>query len=558
MKRWIFSFMLLLALAAMASAGNDFTEARKYEPVIITGAQLPGLQGVDPGTILGFVYDAASGTWRQIPFQVDERKLTDISYDGKNWGREYLYLDDEGNGFDEDDEIVFMVEDLGDKAPAPAQSWAADTDGKRFEVAISDPLKPGTTGYIYIYTSTKIESAGQSYVNYTMYESSENKAIIDTDHYQAHYSRRWVLDRIILKSPLQGDGKTDLVDRFKFRAYALTWENESEDFWSDGPGQCLYRVSSGKPCSWYLGHKTGPVRAIRMVQGAASGPTTMYFSFFYRKMIGYEISYRVHALPRMWYYMDYSAATTNKKYYDKNNTAIPVDGVPDNVNKELSSWAQVTSDQGTIITWMDVRQYLAMNGVSVEAYYLDNAAFNDETGEDKMAIGNHGVFIQNIPDILQTYDSIRSYARFFLLPPKAANQGAEYDLNSWTPLTVNIAEQQTDNPPSGVGDAGLHPDNFNLQPAYPNPFAVKKNGGSVAGGMTIRFNLPQREKIAVFIYDIQGRLVKRLFEGTREGGEHTLVWNGRNENGDLLSTGTYYIELRGARQRVSQKITIVR
>ncbi len=558
MKRGIFSVAFFLILAVAAQAGNDFTEARKYEPVVIKGADIPGLQGVDPGTIFGYVYDAASKTWKQVPFQVDERKLTDISYDGKNWGREYLYTEDEGNGFDEDDELVFMIEDLGDKAPAPSQSWAVDTDGRRFEVEVSDPLKAGTKGYIYIYTSTKVDYTAGDYVNYTMYENTENKAIIDTDSYQAHYSRRWVLDRVILKAPLNGDGQTDLVDRFKFRAYALTWENESEDFWSDGPGQCLYRVSSGKPCSWYLADKDGPVRAIRMVQGAASGPTTMYFSFFYRKMIGYEISYRVHALPRMWYYMDYSAKTTNKKYYDKNNSAIPIDGVQDQIQTDLSSWAQVTSDQGTIITWMDVRQYLQTSGVSVQSYYLDNAGFDDETGEDKMAIGNHGVFIQNIPDILQTYDSIRSYARFFLLPPKAANQGAEYDANSWTRPTVNISEQQTDNPPSGIGDAGVHPNNFNLQPAYPNPYSVKKNSGSLAGGTTIRFNLPQREKIAVFIYNIQGKLVKRLFEGSREPGEHSLVWDGRNDSGELLSTGTYYIELRGARQRVSQKVTIVR
>jgi hypothetical protein len=68
--------ILLTALltAAAADAAPTGLPDRDADPVVLTGADVPGLEGVEPGSIVAFKYD---GRWRQIPVQVDERAMID-------------------------------------------------------------------------------------------------------------------------------------------------------------------------------------------------------------------------------------------------------------------------------------------------------------------------------------------------------------------------------------------------------------------------------------------------------------------------------------------------
>ena len=51
----------------------------------------------------------------------------------------------------------------------------------------------------------------------------------------------------------------------------------------------------------------------------------------------------------------------------------------------------------------------------------------------------------------------------------------------------------------------------------------------------------------VLVYDLAGRLVRRLVEQRKVGtGAHTLLWNGRDQAGDIVPPGIYYARLRVA------------
>jgi hypothetical protein len=64
-------------------------------------------------------------------------------------------------------------------------------------------------------------------------------------------------------------------------------------------------------------------------------------------------------------------------------------------------------------------------------------------------------------------------------------------------------------------DAGTL-DGFALFQNFPNPFSAR--GGSAYGGnpsTVIRFDLPKEERVSLAVYDMRGRRVAALVDGTR-------------------------------------------
>ena len=75
-----------------------------------------------------------------------------------------------------------------------------------------------------------------------------------------------------------------------------------------------------------------------------------------------------------------------------------------------------------------------------------------------------------------------------------------------------------------------------LNQNYPNPFRPET-------GTTIDFSLESTSTVRLVLFDVNGRTVRTLMEGTRAAGEHTLQWDGRDGSGRLLASGTYLCRL---------------
>ena len=62
---------------------------------------------------------------------------------------------------------------------------------------------------------------------------------------------------------------------------------------------------------------------------------------------------------------------------------------------------------------------------------------------------------------------------------------------------------------------------------------------------TIRFDLPQRARVSLRVYDVAGRMVRSLVEGsTLEAGRHEAAWNGQSESGRPAGAGLYFYRLQ--------------
>ena len=71
---------------------------------------------------------------------------------------------------------------------------------------------------------------------------------------------------------------------------------------------------------------------------------------------------------------------------------------------------------------------------------------------------------------------------------------------------------------------------------YPNPF--QKN-------IKIEYELNNREKIAVNIYNMQGKIIKTIIkQKIQPSGKYQVIWNGTDKNGKEVSNGMYLIHLQ--------------
>ncbi|MDZ7268056.1 MAG: hypothetical protein ONB48_09850 [candidate division KSB1 bacterium] len=74
----------------------------------------------------------------------------------------------------------------------------------------------------------------------------------------------------------------------------------------------------------------------------------------------------------------------------------------------------------------------------------------------------------------------------------------------------------------------------------------------------IRYHLPQAARVRLAVYNATGQQVRMLMDGWQEAGEQRLVWDGRDEAGNNLSTGVYLVQLRMPTQTRSIKVLLVK
>ena len=55
-----------------------------------------------------------------------------------------------------------------------------------------------------------------------------------------------------------------------------------------------------------------------------------------------------------------------------------------------------------------------------------------------------------------------------------------------------------------------------------------------------------------------GQTVRTLFAGTLSTGNHFVQWDGRNDTGEIVATGTYLFRLENGRQVQVKKLLLMR
>ena len=85
--------------------------------------------------------------------------------------------------------------------------------------------------------------------------------------------------------------------------------------------------------------------------------------------------------------------------------------------------------------------------------------------------------------------------------------------------------------------------------AYPNPFNPR---------ITLSYTLEVAGPVTLEILDARGRLVAKLADGVLPAGRGAVDWNGADDSGRALPSGTYLARLRSGASATGTKITLAR
>lgn len=84
---------------------------------------------------------------------------------------------------------------------------------------------------------------------------------------------------------------------------------------------------------------------------------------------------------------------------------------------------------------------------------------------------------------------------------------------------------------------------------YPNPFNPETS---------INYSLPEAGKVLLTIYNLKGQKLICLVDGEQAQGLHSLIWNGKDENGRSLPSGIYLARLVHNGRVISRKMILMK
>jgi hypothetical protein len=88
-----------------------------------------------------------------------------------------------------------------------------------------------------------------------------------------------------------------------------------------------------------------------------------------------------------------------------------------------------------------------------------------------------------------------------------------------------------------------------LELPRPNPVSIST---------AVRFSLPEDMETRLAVYDVSGRQIAILVEGSLEAGEHVREWNGRDSAGHRVSPGIYLVAMTAGRFSVTRKAVVLK
>lgn len=93
------------------------------------------------------------------------------------------------------------------------------------------------------------------------------------------------------------------------------------------------------------------------------------------------------------------------------------------------------------------------------------------------------------------------------------------------------------------------PNEFELSNNYPNPFNPSTK---------FRYGLPEGRTVKITIYDINGSKVTELVNNYQGVGTYEVTWNGKNDSGNQVASGTYIYQVNAGNFSQTRKMLLLK
>jgi flagellar hook assembly protein FlgD len=84
---------------------------------------------------------------------------------------------------------------------------------------------------------------------------------------------------------------------------------------------------------------------------------------------------------------------------------------------------------------------------------------------------------------------------------------------------------------------------------YPNPFN---------SNIHLKYRVDRPGRIQLTIYDVLGRSVRNLHSYFSTAGEKEIIWDGRNDQAEIVSSGIYFLDTEFYNQKSLRKVVLIR
>jgi len=202
---------------------------------------------------------------------------------------------------------------------------------------------------------------------------------------------------------------------------------------------------------------------------------------------------------------------------------------------ELSSFtANVIDNNSVSLNWQ-----VESESNLVGYYLLANSSNNIDTAE-------------LIPSLIQATNTTQQASYNFIHHPENHQGIVYYWLQSleqnnqseyYGPILAFFDHDDDNHPPIFIGNQ--------LYANYPNPFNPSTS---------ISFSVIRPQTVTIGIYNIKGQLVKKLFEEyvSQVNVKHSIIWNGRDDDNNKVSSGTYFINMKVADKTFIRKAILMK
>jgi hypothetical protein len=511
---------------------------RQYDPIIVAAGKLLPLANDSIGIHTAYCF--INGEFKRSRFQIDE-------LDAKG------ELETKDGIADDNDEVVFMPNGTGDRAPT--DKWVDGSDDTRLELEVTDPITNGK-GWLYLFRHVKNPPAVGPHISYTPDPAGRGADMVTGESYiESHDANGWFTG-ITIKPPF-GNGQ-DILDRLKVRVKGtlivfgaplpLTLKETALEFVS-------------------VSYEGGPVRGFRENSLKITVANNNLSATFNTQYLPYSTVFgaRNATIPvvkdltvtEVRQSVDFNESANGMTFFNAfNRGGIPVDGIVDAAVKDTIldrtntippdslNWFMVKGTPGTFLVLLSV----PVLGTKRQLYYKDNSTIdNDDTG-DRKSYGDSGLLVTSNMNIT---GSLSFNSTTYYLGNNSTNDiGDQLKAHTRNPLQVTAVEQTRTI--TAVSEDALQPADFRLDEARPNPFAPRE------GFVQISFDLGRTNiKPGLRILNLLGQEVAR-FDAANLLRSQTVLWDGRDRSGRLVPAGIYFYELAVGRQRAVKKLILLR
>ena len=129
---------------------------------------------------------------------------------------------------------------------------------------------------------------------------------------------------------------------------------------------------------------------------------------------------------------------------------------------------------------------------------------------------------------------------------KGIRNSGEHARVDYVEFTENLAKRaasDSDAPQATV------PDRLSLIGNFPNPFNPSTN---------IRFTVPAAMEVSLEIYNITGQRIRTILSAAQTLGEHSIMWDGRDDDGLISPSGVYVYRLKGGGFVTNGRMSLVK